>query len=338
MIAGPDKSSNMLLPRSVRRALDAMHANVGHSRAVAELAAVAGVSSRTLQRQFLAFLGKTPRAMLRDIGFERARRELLQGSPGAKVMDVALRAGFAHCGRFSLEYRRRYDETPSETLKRQAVFVAALTSMPSSLVSSRDWPTVAFGRIEAASGTSRDRGQYCRRPCLRADARRDFRRNTTEIGALSTDRRDPGIGDADAPDLSINRQRNRPSDLGAPLRQRSRRCRCRGASRHQNCRGSSAIPAPCGDRSRAAKTLCRPQFARPRAQGHAGRALARRRGKCARARNAGSGDGTGPQPRTRDRARGLGPHSARGLSFYRRAAAGARAEHRTGAEGAGTFR
>jgi transcriptional regulator GlxA family with amidase domain len=80
MIAGSDKSSNkLLLPRSVRRAVDAMHANVGRAWTVPELAAVAGVSSRTLQRQFLAFLRKTPGVMLRDISFERARRELLQG-------------------------------------------------------------------------------------------------------------------------------------------------------------------------------------------------------------------------------------------------------------------
>ncbi len=151
MIAGSDKPSDRLLPRSVRRALDAMHANVGHAWTVTELAAVAGVSTRTLQRQFLAFLGKAPRAVLRDIGFERARRELLQGSPGARVVDIALRSGFPHCGRFSVEYRRRYRETPSQTLKRQAVFVAALTSMPPSFVSSRDWPTVAFGQIEAGA-------------------------------------------------------------------------------------------------------------------------------------------------------------------------------------------
>jgi len=152
MIAGKTVSSTAsLLPRSVRRALDAMHTNIGHNWSVTELAAVAGVSGRTLQRQFLAFLGKTPRTVLRDIGFERARRRLLQGSPGAKVMDVALRCGFPHCGRFSVEYRRRYGETPSQTLKRQAVFVAALASMPSFFVSPRDRPTVAFGQIEANS-------------------------------------------------------------------------------------------------------------------------------------------------------------------------------------------
>jgi AraC-like DNA-binding protein/Flp pilus assembly protein TadD len=151
MIAGPGTSSNrLLLPRGVRRALDAIHANPGHAWTVTELAAVAGTSNRTLQRQFLAFLGKPPRAMLRDIGFERARSELLQGASDARVTDIALRSGFPHCGRFSVEYRRRYGETPSQTLKRQTVFVANLASTPSCLVPSRDWPTVALGHVEAS--------------------------------------------------------------------------------------------------------------------------------------------------------------------------------------------
>ena len=150
MITDSDQSSNRPLPRSVRRAVDAMRADLGHTRTVTELAAVAGVSSRTLQRQFLAFVRKTPRAMLRDMGFEQARRELLQGSPNTKVMDIAVRSGFPHCGRFSVEYRRRYGETPSQTLKRQAFFVAALGTLRSSFVPSRGWPTLALGKIEAA--------------------------------------------------------------------------------------------------------------------------------------------------------------------------------------------
>src|SRR3981189_1967280 len=145
MNAGPhNPASTPLLPRAVRRALDAMRANVGRDWSVTELADVAGVSSRTLQRQFRIFLGKAPRAALCDVRFERARRELLQGLPDARVTDVALRYGFAHCGRFSVEYRRRYGETPSQTLKRQAVFVGALASMPSFLVSRRDRPTIAL--------------------------------------------------------------------------------------------------------------------------------------------------------------------------------------------------
>ena len=157
MLNRPHKpSSTPLLPRGVRRALEAMRANVGRDWSVVDLAAVAGVSSSTLQRQFQIFLGKTPGAALRDIRFESARRELLQGLPDAKVMDVALRCGFPHCGRFSIEYRRRYGETPSQTLKRQAMFVGALASMPAIIrrraATVRRWP---WGRSRRDRRTAR---------------------------------------------------------------------------------------------------------------------------------------------------------------------------------------
>ena len=142
-------SSAPLLSRSVRRALDAMRANVSHDWSLADLADVSGVSGRTLQRQFRSFLGKTPRAVLRDIRFELARRELLHGSPELKVMDVAEGCGLTHFGRFSVEYRRRYGETPSQTQKRQAVFIGALATMPAFFIATRDRPTLALGAIEA---------------------------------------------------------------------------------------------------------------------------------------------------------------------------------------------
>jgi AraC-like DNA-binding protein/tetratricopeptide (TPR) repeat protein len=150
----PVISNTPPLPRGVRRALDAMRANVGRDWNVTDLAAVAGVSTRTLQRQFRVFLGKAPRATLRDVRFESARRELLRGLPDAKVTNVALRCGFPHCGRFSVEYRRRYGETPSQTLRRQAVFVGTLTSMPSLVVSRRDRPTIALGPIDTSPENS----------------------------------------------------------------------------------------------------------------------------------------------------------------------------------------
>ena len=152
MIASQGISAVMSpLPRGVRRALEAMRTNIGHNWRLTELAAVAGVSGRTLQRQFLAFVGKTPLAMQREIALECARRELLQGSPGLKIMDVALRCGFPHFGRFSIVYRRRYGETPSQTLRRQAVLTDALGTMPSLFVPVRERPAVAFGPIEAAT-------------------------------------------------------------------------------------------------------------------------------------------------------------------------------------------
>jgi AraC-like DNA-binding protein/tetratricopeptide (TPR) repeat protein len=145
----PGSSSPQLLPRGVRRALEAMRADLERDWSIGELAAVAGVSARTLQRQFRVFFGKAPHLALRDLRFESARRALLQGVPEARVMDVALRCGLPHLGRFSTEYRRRFDETPSQTLKRQAVFTSTLAAVPMLFVPDRDRPSVAIGPIEA---------------------------------------------------------------------------------------------------------------------------------------------------------------------------------------------
>jgi len=151
MPATPDTSPRpQVLPRAVRRALDAMRADVGHDWSVRDLATAAGVSTRSLQRQFRIFLGKAPHTALRDARFESARRELLRGAPDTKVMEVALRSGLPHCGRFATEYRSRYGETPSQTLRRQVLFHDTLAAMPPIFVASRDRPTMALERIEAS--------------------------------------------------------------------------------------------------------------------------------------------------------------------------------------------
>jgi len=90
--------------------------------------------------------------VLRDIRFERARRRLLLGRPGTRVMDVAATSGFPHFGRFSIEYRRRYGETPSQTLKRQAIFSHAVSAQRPSFSGGADRPALSVGPIETVSG------------------------------------------------------------------------------------------------------------------------------------------------------------------------------------------
>lgn len=145
----PDTAA--VLPRGVRRALDLMQSVGQRDIGIAELAAAAGLSGRALQRQFRTFLGKSPLEALHDVRFESARRQLLHGAPGTKVMDVALRCGFAHFGRFSIEYRRRYSETPSQTLKRQATFLNTISSrlLPPTY---DERPQLTIGPIESAEG------------------------------------------------------------------------------------------------------------------------------------------------------------------------------------------
>ncbi|GIE49026.1 AraC family transcriptional regulator [Actinoplanes nipponensis] len=105
-------------PRAVRRAAEAMRADAGRSFTVADLAEIAGVSTRSLQDGFQRYLQTSPTAYLRDLRLSRVHRELQQAHSGEEtVTEVAYRCGFAHLGRFAALYRRRYGVPPSETLR-----------------------------------------------------------------------------------------------------------------------------------------------------------------------------------------------------------------------------
>jgi len=138
-----------VLPRSVERAIRAMRAAPGRAVNLADLAKIARVSPRTLQRQFQAFLGEKPIAALRRIRLESARRQLLQGSSQVTVGDIALRCGFTHLGRFSAEYHRAYGEKPSQTLRRQVLLAATQSRSPPLLAQDRDRPSIGLPPIEA---------------------------------------------------------------------------------------------------------------------------------------------------------------------------------------------
>ncbi|MGY4101482.1 AraC family transcriptional regulator [Nocardia sp. R16R-3T] len=107
-------------PRPVRHVMERLEAYPERAFTIEELASDAGVTVRALQRGFHDLLGCSPMAYLREIRLNRAREALLNADPGsgASVTDIALTWGFMHLGRFSVEYRRRFGESPSQTLRR----------------------------------------------------------------------------------------------------------------------------------------------------------------------------------------------------------------------------
>lgn len=106
-------------PRYLRRAEVFLDANADRPVSSAELADQVGVSVRALQLAFRRYRKSSPQRFVRDRRLELARRRLIAGS-GVTVADVALASGFAHLGRFSVEYRARFGESPSETRRRHA--------------------------------------------------------------------------------------------------------------------------------------------------------------------------------------------------------------------------
>lgn len=107
-------------PRVVRRVVELIDSAPETAFTVADLAACAGVSERSLHAAFRRQLGTSPMAYVRRRRIEQAHEELLRLDPagGVKVTDVALRYGFAHTGRFAAAYRARFGEPPSVTLRR----------------------------------------------------------------------------------------------------------------------------------------------------------------------------------------------------------------------------
>jgi len=107
------------VPRHLKKALERLEADPARAWTVVRLASECGMGRRTLQRQFRRFIGKTPMEYVHDLRLDRARREVLGASDGATVTDIAMRCGITHLGRFAAQYRKRYGESPSATLRRR---------------------------------------------------------------------------------------------------------------------------------------------------------------------------------------------------------------------------
>jgi len=107
------------VPFYVKRAEAFIEAHFAEPLSLADIAAHAGVSARSLQTGFQSFRNTTPMGFLRSLRLRRAHEALLLADPStATVIEVALRCGFGHMGEFASLYRRTFGETPRQTLVR----------------------------------------------------------------------------------------------------------------------------------------------------------------------------------------------------------------------------
>ncbi|MFF0436685.1 AraC family transcriptional regulator [Streptomyces sp. NPDC004327] len=113
-----DRPAGPARPAPVKRVMEAVRARPEHPFTTTELAALARVSVRRLQESFRQYVGMSPMAFVREVRLERVHEELRTGDPdGMAVGDVAWRWGFTHPGRFAAQYRARFGEPPSRTLR-----------------------------------------------------------------------------------------------------------------------------------------------------------------------------------------------------------------------------
>ncbi|UQA55778.1 AraC family transcriptional regulator [Polyangium aurulentum] len=111
-----DAPQPRVAPGCVRKAEEYMAAHAAQPITLADIVAAAGVPERSLRAAFVACRGMPPMSFLRRRRFELARRHLAEPSAGTSVAGVVAALGLGNPGRFSVEYKRWFGESPSETL------------------------------------------------------------------------------------------------------------------------------------------------------------------------------------------------------------------------------
>ncbi len=95
-----------------------MEANANEALSPQELARTGCMSVRTLHASFQHTFGESPMAYLRRLRLDHVHAELLRNDPTeVRVTDVAMKWGFFHQSRFAQQYRERFRELPSQTLR-----------------------------------------------------------------------------------------------------------------------------------------------------------------------------------------------------------------------------
>ncbi len=106
--------------RSVKRAVDYIEA---HAAVLAGPGRPGGCirycRARALPEHFRMSEGMSPMAYVRGVRLQKAREEMLRCDGTGTVTEIAMHWGSDHLRRFGVEYRRRYGETPSTTLRRR---------------------------------------------------------------------------------------------------------------------------------------------------------------------------------------------------------------------------
>lgn len=107
-----------LAPVHVKRAEDFMRLRAQDAPTLTTVASAIHVSVRSLNRAFAEFRGYTPMEFLREERLRGVRAALMAAPFGSTVASVAAQWGYSNFGLFAVNYKRKFAESPSQTLHR----------------------------------------------------------------------------------------------------------------------------------------------------------------------------------------------------------------------------
>ena len=96
-----------------------MKTNAGLCMSRDEIETTTGISGRLLRRYCIEWWGTTLTNRMREVRLARVRRELQRFDPSERrIADIAGQYGMREAGRFAVQYRTQFGESPSTTLQR----------------------------------------------------------------------------------------------------------------------------------------------------------------------------------------------------------------------------
>lgn len=113
------EDSKTVAPAFIKRSEHFIEERAHEPITIGDIAEHVGVSTRSLFSGFRKYRNTSPMLYLKEVRLNRVREQLLRGQFGrTTVTAVAYQWGFGHLGHFTTDYKRRFGESPSETLAR----------------------------------------------------------------------------------------------------------------------------------------------------------------------------------------------------------------------------
>jgi AraC-like DNA-binding protein len=116
---------------TVHRALE-LARSISGPVCISDFCAVLNVNPRTLHKAFIKIMGMPPHPFFQKRRLSQAYQVLANADPREfSVSDIAMRLEFSELGRFSVQYRGLFGESPSETLRlfRKCTVVVPFTRL-----------------------------------------------------------------------------------------------------------------------------------------------------------------------------------------------------------------
>ena len=107
------------LPKYIRDGRVLLEQNVNATYTIADMVDDLQVSKRTIQHGFKHYLGFTPKEYQQYIRLNGIRKTILSvKDPHITLTEIAVNYNYFHLGHFSVEYKKFFGESPSETLRK----------------------------------------------------------------------------------------------------------------------------------------------------------------------------------------------------------------------------